>query len=287
MEFEEIRQRIDDMLITMFVAPKAKVAYVPVTKAGSTSMLRILAEMEGHDTTRYLAQPEMIHHHDTYPLPKLTSLPDDLQREVLTSDEWIRLTVTRDPFKRFYSAWEDKIFIGRPGWDHFSPPPFVEFKGGIDIGASFRRFVADFDQRRELWMSDPHFVTQVTLSRPSIIPYTDTISTSEYPNFIERLSERSGVHLHNHRSNEGLNLPSERFWDDESVAIILDAYAEDFVYTGSPAQRPTKKTARIALDPLGTRLHALTAERHRIAADTSWDLRVRYGEMPAEPRERG
>ena len=279
-----MRQLIDDLKISVFVAPHTKVAYVPVTKAGSSSLLRVLAQAEGHDVTQYLTAPESVHDRRTYPLPLLGSLDPALQAEILTSPEWLRLTVARDPFKRLYSTWEDKILIGREGWEAFAPPPLVMHRGGIDIGASFRRFVADLGERPALWMSDPHFARQVTLAHPEVIPYSDTVSTTELNALIAHLADRSGRALTSLRANEGLGLDSERFVDDEAAATIIELYRDDFAYAEVEPRRPNRRLKRVVIDPVGTRLHELLSERFRVHAALVWDLRIQGGEAaPGSP----
>ena len=279
-----MRQLIDDLQISVFVAPHTKVAYVPVTKAGSSSLLRVLAQAEGHDIAGYLAAPESVHDRRSYPLPLLGSLDAALQAEVLTSPEWLRLTVSRDPFKRLYSTWEDKILIGREGWEAFAPPPLVLRRGGIDVGASFRRFVTDLAERPEVWMSDPHFARQVTLTHPEVIPCSDKVSTTDLNALITRLAERSGRALTSSRANEGLGLASNRFIDDETATTIIELYRDDFAYANVEPRRPNRRLKRVVIDPVGTRLHELLSERFRVHATLVWDLRIQGGEAaPGSP----
>jgi hypothetical protein len=273
-------QRIRDQLISAFVAERSKVIYVPVTKAGSTSMLRILADLEGYDVTRYLHLPELVHNQGTYPLPLLSTLGDAEQLELLEDPAWLKLTVVRNPYQRLYSAWEDKLFIGRFGWDRLEPPPLVLHRGGIDVGASYRAFVADLDRRSEIWMADPHFCTQAQLARPETIPYDQIASTAELGELISQLEERAKRRADTTRVNEGLGLPAQGFLDDDAVEIITRHYAVDFDLSRSTPERPNKKVAKVILDPVATNLRSHMLSRYQRISEQLWRARQKAGVAP-------
>jgi hypothetical protein len=273
-------QRIRDQLISAFVAERSKVIYVPVTKAGSTSMLRILADLEGYDVTRYLHLPELVHNQGSYPLPLLSTLGDTEQLELLEDPAWLKLTVVRNPYQRLYSAWEDKLFIGRFGWDRMEPPPLVLHRGGIDVGASYRAFVADLDRRSEVWMADPHFCTQAQLARPETIPYDQIASTAELGELISQLEERAERRADTTRVNEGLGLPAQGFLDDEAVEIITRHYAVDFDLSRSTPERPNKKVAKVILDPVATNLRSHMLSRYQRISEQLWWARQKAGMAP-------
>jgi len=273
-------QRIRDQLISAFVAERTKVIYVPITKAGSTSMLRILADLEGCDVTRYLHLPELVHIQGNYPLPLLSTLDEARQLELLEDPTWLKLTVVRNPYQRIYSGWEDKLFIGRFGWDHLAPPPLVLHRGGIDVGASYRAFVADLDQRSEVWMGDPHFCTQAQLARPETIPYDQIASTAELGQLISQLEDRAKRRADTTRVNEGLGLSAQGFLDDATVEVISRLYAVDFELSKTSPERPNKKVAKVVLDPVTTNLHSHMLSRYQRISEQHWRTRQRAGLAP-------
>ena len=258
-------QLIRDMLITIFVSERAKIAYVPVMKSGSTTLLEALAMVQGHES------PGTIDIHDRrfYVVPEITSLPMEKEEEILTSSEWMRLAVYRDPFKRLYSAWEDKILIGRPGYEHREEFRTVETVKGLDVGASYRAFVKDFSEHPEFWMNDPHFVPQVRLTRPDVINYTDVVMTSDLAGLISTISTRSGVPLNLERRNEGLGLPGNEFLDEDTISRIHDLYRDDFAVLSTSSPTAPRKPRKIYLDPLAIRLRSTLRQRYFVTYEVA------------------
>ncbi len=273
-------QRIRDQLISAFVAERSKVIYVPVTKAGSTSMLRILADLEGYDITSFLHLPELVHNQANFPLPLLSTLDETRQLELLEDPAWLKLTVVRNPYQRIYSGWEDKLLIGRFGWDRLTPPSLVLHRGGIDVGASYRAFIADLDRRCEVWMGDPHFCTQAQLARPETIPYDQIASTAELGELISQLEQRAKRRADTTRVNEGLGLPAQGFVDDAAAETITRLYDVDFALSRTSPERPNKKVVKVVLDPVTTNLRSHMLSRYQRISEQLWRARQKAGVAP-------
>ncbi|MBU3702572.1 MAG: hypothetical protein FGM58_11065, partial [Acidimicrobiia bacterium] len=88
------------------VAPTMKVVFVPTLKAGCTSVMWALAEAEGTLATDDVSElgdqsrDQSIHNPRIHGLAPLGSLEGEARRSILSSGEWTRFCVTRDPYAR-------------------------------------------------------------------------------------------------------------------------------------------------------------------------------------------
>lgn len=258
--------RLRTLADTVYVASRCKAVYVQVFKAACSTMLWTLLELEGHDPSVLDASLRadipthelLVHDRSRYPIPVITEVDPELRHEALTSDAWIRVAVTRNPYARLYSAWESKLLLGDPGpWQALGGPPPVFIAGDLDVGASFRAFVVDFAARPEIWMTEPHFATQSSLLALGEIDYDDLVPTSRLGSLIDTLSVRAGTHVTPPRANQGLGIDWRSLLDPASAATIASLYRDDFEALG---YEPVAGG-----DPVDVRLGPV-AQRLRIAA---------------------
>ena len=135
------------------VLPDLRVLFVPVPKAGSTTVLWLLSELAGvaPETFERSALPEVsaaLTVHDTSlwpPQNRLASYEGEERERLLGDDGWLRFTIVRDPATRLWSAWQSKLLLREPR--------FVELYGEepwfprvperpADLIDDFRRFAA-------------------------------------------------------------------------------------------------------------------------------------------------
>lgn len=272
-------RRSDDLLRALsgrvpldyvFLAERSRVVYMRVPKAACTTMLWTLMELEGHDPESMdrslkplLSTPDvLVHDMNFYPLPTLKTASPALIDEALTSSEWLRVAVVRNPYARLYSAWESKILLGPPKNMRFSgAPPLVEVEGGVDVGASFRAFVRVFERDSRRWLSEKHFGLQLDLIPVDILDGIELVPTSDIPHLLKRLSMRTGMTFGSHRSNEGLGFDGTKFLDDQTAEIIRKIYAKDFELTGSDPDGFTPGDP-VVLDPVALRLIRIAGARN-------------------------
>jgi hypothetical protein len=223
------------------VATRSRVAYVPVPKAASTSMLWMLARAEGDpdarlgDSIRGSGPNQVIHDPLVHRLSRLGTLSTRLRAEVLSSPDWLRIALTRDPFERFFSAWEFRVLIGGAGPRRFEiPDPVIDGSGNLDVTASFRRFVRFAESEWALVTSDPHFRAQVPLLCLDDIDYTHLVPLDDMARLVDDLrvhaphAEWDAGHI-----NEGLGIDIRRCYDDETVGIIGQRYTTDIETLGA------------------------------------------------------
>lgn len=249
------------------VARRCRALYVVVPKAACTSMAWGLMELEGHDRSvmsrsrmPLLTTPDvLVHDPDLYPIPTIDAVAPDVRRAAVSSPDWLRFAVVRNPFARLYSAWESKVLL-KPGTRHNETPALVETADGLDVGASFRTFVAALAENPDRWMVDRHFRSQSDLVAYAGLNDIELIPTAGMVDLFARLSERAGTAVTPPRSNEGLGIDGTRFLDQETAATIAELYRQDFELTGSDPNA-YEPGAPLLLDPVAVRLLRLANAR--------------------------
>jgi len=228
--------RLVSLESTVYVVEEAKVLYVQVFKAACTTMLWTMAGLAGVErdqlpfsTGAYVSRDMVIHDRRIHPVPTIGEVSDALRHEALTSDEWMRLGVTRDPYARLYSGWESRILLLHKGpWSTYPQPPLVDDGRSLDVGASFRSFVASMEEHRGVWQGDFHFAQQVHLLALDEIDYTDLVTTKELSSLFVRLSDRVGHPVDPGRLNEGLGIAYTDVYDEETARRCEQLFDQDF-----------------------------------------------------------
>jgi hypothetical protein len=224
------------------VAERSRVLYIRVPKAACTTILWGLLELEGYDPSMMersrnplLDTPDLVvHDMPLYPLPTIAEVSPGLRQAALTSPDWLRFAVVRNPYARLYSAWESKVLTRPPANLRFEKgPQLVEDQQGIDIGASYRRFVESMWEQPQRWFTDQHFRRQVELVPTTVIDDIELVPTSDIPDLFVRLSDRAGAQVAPRKSNSGLGVAWPKLLDDKSAAKIVDLYGQDFALTGT------------------------------------------------------
>jgi hypothetical protein len=155
------------------VLPELRVLYVPVPKAGWTSLLWLLAGPAGlapedfarsvkPEVTPAMAVHDMkVWHARGY---VLAALDPQARAEALTGEGWFRFTVVRDPAARLWSAWQSKVLLREPYYrERFGDQPWFPRvpESPADVVEDFRAFVAAVSARA--WaddVTDKHWAPQ-------------------------------------------------------------------------------------------------------------------------------
>ena len=135
------------------VLPELRVAFLPMPKAGCTSLLWLLSELAGIPPERFaqstLPEPSSaltVHDMNLWEPGHRLGHYDPAGRErVLTEDGWLRFTVVRDPWQRLWSAWQSKLLLREPRFaEEFGERPWFPRVPATPAGIveDFRRFVA-------------------------------------------------------------------------------------------------------------------------------------------------
>src|SRR5262245_32437292 len=110
---ESARYRLS---LDSYVVMSAAVVYMATPKAACTSFKHLMATLAGVDIGN-LAQSLLpaktkelaVHDRSLLKLPSLLDVSDAVRTQVLTSQEFLRFCVVRNPFRRLASAWLDRI----------------------------------------------------------------------------------------------------------------------------------------------------------------------------------
>jgi hypothetical protein len=134
------------------VLPEHRVLFVPVPKAGCTSVLWRLAALAGIDPGTFAdsAMPEpttalTVHDMSRWPPEHRLATYQPAERDrLLEADGWLRFTLVRDPATRLWSAWQSKLLLREPRFaDEFGDAPWFPRipLEPADLVEDFRRFV--------------------------------------------------------------------------------------------------------------------------------------------------
>ena len=226
----------------VLAARNARVLYVPSTKVASSTLRRLLAEANGTfrpDLVPYLDGPtisvdQSVHNMMINGLVHMELLSARDQHEMKSSPEWWRIAAVRNPYARLYSAWENRILFRAPG--QVLPEAWGEcadeiVDGAIDIGGTFRKFVAVLSENPGVFGRDSHFKSQSSHFDLTPLDLTHLVRLDregELARFAAELGHRVGKTLVPHRLNEGLGLSYRDVVDAATADLIRRIFADDF-----------------------------------------------------------
>jgi hypothetical protein len=135
------------------VLPELRVLYLPIPKAGWTTVLWLLSELAGisaetfeHSTLPGVSPALTVHDMSLWgPGRRLADYEGEERERVLTEDGWLRFSVVRDPAPRLWSAWQSKLLLREPRFltEYGEAPWFPRVpRSPDDAVEDFRRFVA-------------------------------------------------------------------------------------------------------------------------------------------------
>ncbi len=294
------QQQTSHVVQRAIILDRARLFFVPVPKAGCTSVLWSLAEMaglpvsafadsEGREVTRALAI------HDLGRWPPAFRFgqrePEDRDR-VLSEDDWLRFTVVRHPFRRLWSAWQSKILLAEPQFtDRYSSQPWFpgELRSGADVIGAWRDFLTALKEDPELLRADVHWAPQV-----DVLDYKDL--SYDHIGHVEQLGEtleRVRDHL---RATAGLDLPEpprmnestlpydDELFDQDDVKRIAEMYEDDMSAFGYEAPDADKiggdlpESWMATVDALVPAIEELR-NRHQRVADLQQILKARRKQL--------
>lgn len=282
-----------------FASLEERLVYVEVPKAACTSMRVLLRDLLHAapltlypGVSRETHRSMFVHARENAPLPALTTLPDAAQRELLESDDVLRLTVVRNPYTRLVSAWRDKVYLCEPTVEDV----YAAIRGGAPAAADkrpiqFEEFVAHVEHTIDE-RCDAHWRRQVDLSFPRALAYTHIGRTENLGATVDLVAH----HLRRQRpaviprANMGALRPPPHY--TETLARRVHAiYATDFDTFGydddawprGEENRPLRVAEERFVDAVVERnviIRHLYRERERLAAERDvayrWSLaRVR------------
>jgi Sulfotransferase family len=135
------------------VLPELKVLFLPMPKAGCTSVLWMLSELAGIEPETFARSPTpevtpalTVHDMNLWrPEHRLIEYSDAERERLLAEDGWFRFSIVRHPATRLWSAWQSKLLLREPRFvEDFGEAPWFPRvpERPADLVEDFRRFVA-------------------------------------------------------------------------------------------------------------------------------------------------
>ena len=225
------------------VLERFQIFFVPVPKAGCTSILWSLAELaglpesafadsEGREVTRALA----IHDLRRWPeLFRFGARSDEDRAKILGSDDWFRFTVVRQPFRRLWSAWQSKVLLAEPQFvDRYSEQPWFprQLRSADDVVGAWRDFLTALRDDPDLLRADVHWSPQVDVLDFSDVSYDHIGQVEKLGETLDRvrdhLKETVGVELPEPPRTNLSALPyTDALYTEADLDLVSNLYAED------------------------------------------------------------
>jgi sulfotransferase famil protein len=229
------------------VLPELRVLFLPMPKAGCTSVLWLLAELAGLQPDAFAASgvPEVsatltVHDMSLWPAEhRLAAYEGDALERVLHEDGWLRFSLVRDPAPRVWSAWTSKLLLREPR--------FVEAFGDRDwfprvptepamLLEDFRRFVAAVGRGEAddvHWAVQHELIDQLPLGHVGRVERLDDTLTLLRAH-VGAARWPGGAR----RENRSPLAPAPAAYDAASAAVVRERYAGDYAAYGYAPVEP-------------------------------------------------
>ncbi|MFP3583098.1 glycoside hydrolase family 99-like domain-containing protein [Paraburkholderia sp. SIMBA_055] len=231
-----------------------KLFYIATPKVACTSLKWWFAALEGYAESLYdindssESDPELVVHESHKVAPHVTGLEKDALYEALTSNEYFRFAVVRNPYKRIFSAWQSKLLLQEPlqvgrytKFEFFHLP----VNSRQNIAPAFEAFLEHLASNEAPSFWDHHWMPQASLLRPDIIEYSRIAKVEDNAPLSAALKEWLGGYLPDpfavHRANESLIPFQPDFITERSGELLRAMYAEDFDAFGYDRALPGAK----------------------------------------------
>jgi len=224
-----------------FVSLERKFLYFEVPKAGCTLLKTIIHTAEGLPPIkpfgadlREVRRDMFIHDRAQFAMKSLVDLNDDEQATVLTSPEFLRFAIVRNPYTRLESAWRDKVRLCAPGYEsiyltlrgkipeRFSPEDIVTLGEFVDVIAKQDLRTANLHWRLQ---AEHLFLRAIDFS---VIGRLESLDAA-----MNVFLEHAGYPKHLAPSGAAMN-PSfgENDFDEALADKVYALYAQDFAALG-------------------------------------------------------
>lgn len=250
-------RQLDHALLRSVILPERKVVFVPMPKAGCTSLLWMLADIAGYkkdrfhrSTGRAVSQEMTIHDINTWgSRHRWKDLSQEERDRIARDDSWLRFTTVRDPAARLWSAWQSKLLLREPAIaDKFTERSWFPRipQSTNDIREDFLSFVKALAEPPTTRPFDVHWAPQTDILRTAPAPtYVGHVETMG--DVVAFLTNRLGpvvARFRPPRENSSLLRYDPAVYDEESVDLVNELYARDFAELGYPPLRCTQSDFR-------------------------------------------
>lgn len=228
------------------VLAEHKVLFLPMPKAGCTSVLWMLAELAGLSLEEFSESPLLevspaltVHDMNFWrPEHKLAAYEDAERERILTEDGWLRFTMVRDPATRLWSGWQSKLLLREPRFvEAFGDAPWFPRvpERPEEIIEDFRGFVAALPGGDA---EDVHWAVQHDLTSQLPLDHVGRVERAD--DTLAILREHVGALPGAGRRENASPLPMPPdAYDAASRAILEGVYRADFEAFGYPTHPDT------------------------------------------------
>jgi hypothetical protein len=229
--FEEIQSRLE---LATFVNLERRYLYYEVPKAGCTSIKTLIHKHEKLPPIDF-APPEVrrdmyIHSRGQFRMPTLVDLTSEEQEWVLTSPDFFRFSVVRNPYTRLVSAWKDKIWLCAPGFESF----YERLRGRVpdrfhpkDL-IRFSEFV-DLLKEEDLNVSNPHWRLQSQYIFPAAMNFSKIGKLERLDETLIEFSAHANYPVFGGGDSTKMNSSyASGEYDQELADIVFNLYRTDF-----------------------------------------------------------
>jgi Sulfotransferase family len=261
------------------VLPEQRVLFLPMPKAGCTSVLWLLADLAGipSETFAQSSLPEVspaltIHDMTLWGEGhRLVDYEGDERERLLAEEGWLRFSVVRHPAPRLWSAWQSKLLLREPRFlTTFGEAPWFPRLPDEpdDLVEDFRRFVAALPGGTA---EDVHWAVQWQLAVQLPLTHVGRLDALDDTLALLRahLSEDVELPAGNEENRMALPLPPGAY-DDVARRVLHEGYRDDFEHFGfapvEPAEDEQEDAARWedAVRPLMPMLRDMIDKNTRI-----------------------
>ena len=224
-----------------FVSVPKRYMYFEILKAASTQIIDLLRTVEDAppirlflDGQRETRRDQFIHGRQNLPLPSLARLHDRVQREVLESPDFLRMTVVRNPYTRLASAWTNKIFLCEPQGIEV----YLQVRGSLPgfhekCPISFEEFIGYLESKCDLGTCDPHWRRQVDHTFFSALNFSCVARVEQLEDGLQPFAQQLGLTtpLIRKGKNESLRVANASY-SEELARRVYSLYRSDFEVLG-------------------------------------------------------
>ncbi len=279
----------DHVARNAIVLDDVKLVYVPIPRAGSTSILWALAAAGGMSEERITRspKPEVTRALTVHDLSRwggerrLSARSASEQRKILASDDWLRFTVVREPVRRIWSAWVAKLLLHEPRFvaefasEEWFPALCDRAEEVVD---AFRDFIRALGARPGAMYSQ-HWASQAELAGVDDLDYQVVGRLEDLPGTLAPIEDRLRQHgrppLAFRRENATLVPYARGLFDEEARGVCTAWTAHDALTFGYPTLRAAPPVDQRWIADVGLLLPAVRAvvERNQRIGDLSALLR--------------
>jgi hypothetical protein len=233
-----------------FFSTRHQLLYIATPKVSCTSLKWWFSDLTGvmervskATSSRESESDLFIHDVLSIVAPQITGANEEGLHRAVTTPDYFKFCLTRNPYVRAFSAWQSKWLLSESLQKNTycytqADQKLVSIE---DIRLEFERFLEvvsitpDFQQ-------DVHMATQTSLIDPKVIPYTIVSQIEDTRELVDALSEHLGPEFKDPfkflRVNVSLLSYSASWLSHRSIKLIQQIYAQDFDLFGYSTEVP-------------------------------------------------